>query len=140
MRLTVIEQLCYYWGHSKSVEEGYLTINEETTSPLEEGGKKGRRQGKFYEAALTEMERLLLSEARELEGLDEEIALLRVKLLSALKEQPGNDALYLKQASLLVKAVATRYRLGNRAEKRLYETVEGVLKDLGLSLLPEREK
>lgn len=103
--------------------------------------KKGRRvtggsRKKFYEAALTEMERLLLSEAREMEGLDEEIALLRVKFLTALKEEPQNHSLHLKQAGLLVKAVATRYRLGNRAEQDLLKSVRGVLENLGSSLLP----
>jgi hypothetical protein len=100
----------------------------------EVGSKKRRR--KFYEAALTEMERLLLSEAREIEGLDEEIALLRVKLLTGLKEQPGNNNLHLKQASLLVKAVATRYRLSGKAEKDLLRSVQEVLQGLGTTLLP----
>ncbi len=96
---------------------------------------RGKRRSKFYEAALSEVERLLLSEARELEGLDEEIALLRVKLLTALREEPQNHDLHLKQAAMLVRAVATRYRLGNKAQKDLYQSVDEVIKTLGASLL-----
>ena len=107
-----------------------------STEPKRHRAAGGGSRKKFYEAALTEMERLLLPDAREMEGLDEEIAMLRVKLLTALKEEPQNHSLHLKQAGLLVKAVATRYRLGNRAEQDLLKAVQDVLDNLGNPLLP----
>ena len=50
---------------------------------------KGRKQSSprgFYSRALDEAEKLELEEASHVEGIDEEIALLRVKLRELLQE------------------------------------------------------
>jgi hypothetical protein len=91
----------------------------------------------FYAAALSEAERLLLPEAKGIEGLDEEIALLRVRLHTAIRQHPENLPLLIKGVELLVKAVAARYRLSKRAEADLYQSVLGVLKGIGDALWPE---
>lgn len=91
----------------------------------------------FYEAALTEAEQMLLPEAREMEGLDEEIALLRVKLQKAVEEHPENFTLFWRGIELLVKAVAAQYRLSKKAEDDLYENILGVLRGIGGALYPE---
>jgi hypothetical protein len=65
------------------------------------------------------VERVLLPEAREIEGLDEEIALLRVKLASALEEHPDNMPLVLRAVDMLVKTVAARYRLSKKSQDNL---------------------
>ena len=91
----------------------------------------------FYQSALSEAERLALSEAAEMHGLDDEIAVLRVKLRTALEENPQDVKLMFKGLELLVKALAARYRLSQRAEDELSERVEAVLHDLGGPLYPE---
>ena len=88
----------------------------------------------FYAQALSEAERVLLSEAREIEGLDEEIAMLRVKLASALEEHPDNMPLMLRAVDMLVKAVATKYRLSKKSQENLAEAIDGVLKEVGGAL------
>lgn len=122
------------------------TINNETT--LDEQ-KTGYRRSKgtafrakkakkgFYGQALSEAERVLLPEAREVEGLDEEIALLRVKLTSALEGQPDNMPLMLRAVELLVKAVAAKYRLSRKSRENLVEAINEVLKEIGGALFPE---
>ena len=64
----------------------------------------------FYESALDDAERELLPDARKIQGIDEEIAVLRVKLHSAVKARPENLPLMLRGIGLLVKAVSARYR------------------------------
>ncbi len=91
----------------------------------------------FYASALTELERSLLPEARKVEGLDEEIALLRVRLSRLLTEEPENTKLLLEGVRLLVGAVAARYRLSKKAEGDLYQNILGVLRGIGGALLPE---
>ncbi|MDP2954743.1 MAG: hypothetical protein Q8O76_15675 [Chloroflexota bacterium] len=91
----------------------------------------------FYATALSEAERVLLPQARKMEGLDEEIALLRVRLKAALAEHPENLPLLLKGMELLVKAVAAKYRLSKKAEDDLYQNVLGVLRGVGGALWPE---
>ena len=88
----------------------------------------------LYQRALSEAEQVLLPEAREIEGLDEEIALLRVKLTSALKEQPQNMPLMLRGVDLLVKAVAARYRLTAKSQENLAQAIDSVLKEIGIAL------
>jgi len=78
-----------------------------------------------------------MSEAREIEGLDEEIALLRVKLASALEEQPDNMPLMLRAVDLLVKTVAAKYRLSKKSQENLAEAIDGVLKEIGGALISE---
>jgi hypothetical protein len=101
--------------------------------------RKGRRPtaARFYRSALNEAERLALSEAAEMGGLDDEIAVLRVKLRTAMEENPQDVKLMFKGVELLVKALAARYRLSRQAEDELSEKVEAVLRDLGAPLYPE---
>jgi hypothetical protein len=96
----------------------------------------GRAKG-FYRSALSEAERLALTEAVEMRGLDDEIAVLRVKLRTALEENPQDVKLMFKGLELLVKALAARFRLSQRAEDELSEKVEAVLRDVGAPMYPE---
>jgi hypothetical protein len=111
-------------------------------SPTRDGGRAGRRHGgrlarSFYGQALTEAEAHDLPVAQEMSGLDEEIAVLRLKLRSALEERPEDTKLMLKGVELLVRAVSAKYRLSTKDEADLAEGVRGVLRDIGRPLYPE---
>jgi hypothetical protein len=91
----------------------------------------------FYAQALSEAEQVELRQAWDVEGLDEEIALLRLRLRQMLREHPENTPLLLRAIELLVKAVGTRYRLSKDAKENLTDAVTGVLKEAGVAMLPE---
>ena len=91
----------------------------------------------FYEDAMSRAERVRLSRARQMQGLDEEIALLRVRLGRLAEEQPENVELLIKGIGMLVRAVSAKYRLSPRSEKDLYQSLLGVLEGVGSVLLPE---
>lgn len=91
---------------------------------------------KFYAESLTDAERESLKSARKLEGLEEEIALLRVRLLTALRKHPEDLQLLLAGVGMLVRAVATQYRLSPKASKDLAERMAATLNSLGDQLLP----
>jgi hypothetical protein len=93
-----------------------------------------RAQG-FYRAALSEAEKW--EQARQMEGLDEEVALLRVRLKEALEERPQDMQLIAKGIDLLVKAVAARYRLSPKAQRELSDSIAGVVRGIGTALYPE---
>lgn len=78
-----------------------------------------------------------MDQARRMEGLDEEVALLRVKLREALSQRPEDYSLLLKLSAMLVRAVSTRYRMSRKAEEDLYQSVLGVLRGVGGVLFPE---
>ena len=104
---------------------------------MAKGRADDRKARDFYTRALGEAEKTLLPQARELEGLDEEIALLRVKLIQAIREKPQDLELLLKGVGMLVRAVSTRYRLSKKGEEDLYQSVLGVLRGIGDALSPE---
>jgi hypothetical protein len=89
----------------------------------------------FYREALSEAERW--ERARQMEGLDEEVALLRVRLKEALEERPQDMQLVAKGVDLLVKAVAARYRLSPKAQRDLSDSIAGVVRGIGTVLYPE---
>ncbi len=96
--------------------------------------------GEFYAGALSEAERLRLAKAREVEGLDEEIALLRAQLQKLVEEHPERLDLLYKGMGLLLKAVTARYKLSPASQDDLAESIAGVLKGVGVSLGLGEEK
>ena len=90
----------------------------------------------FYRAALTEAERLKLPKARELEGIDEEIAMLRVKLLTVAEEHPHQVDLLGKSMGMLMlmRMVALRYRLEPQSQEDLAESLAGVINGIGAAV------
>ena len=91
----------------------------------------------FYGSALAAAERIELEAASDIEGLDKEIALLRVKLREVVSERPEELPLMLRSIELLVKAVSARYRLSKQAEEDLAESIAGVIRGVGGLLMPE---
>ncbi len=92
--------------------------------------------GHFYGASLTEKERAQLPAAYEIEGLAHEIATLRVKLNTAIDEHPTDLKLISAGVDMLVKAVATQYRLSPKSKKDLAERMAAVLNSFGDHILP----
>jgi len=98
--------------------------------------KAAARVRSFYAEALTEAERLQLADARKVDGLDEEIALLRIRLRSALEQRPEDLDLLREGVALIVRAVATQYRLSPKARKDLADRMAAVLNSVGDQILP----
>lgn len=95
-----------------------------------------RRRGRFYGAKLTGAERACLVEAREMEGIAEEIAVLRVKLRTAIDEHPNDMRLLSLGMEALVRAVSAEYRLSPKSRRDLAESFTNLLNSLGDQLLP----
>ena len=91
----------------------------------------------FYEPALAAAEREDLDEARTVEGLDEEIALLRLRLRQAIEDNPDDFLLMTKGIEMLVKAVNARYRLSKQDAATLSDHLAAALRGIGGQLFPE---
>jgi hypothetical protein len=91
----------------------------------------------FYAGSLTEAEQVALAQAADVENLDEEIAVLRVRLKTALSEHPQDYALLVRGIGMLTRAVAAQYRLSPRASKDLADRFASVLNSVGDQLFPE---
>jgi hypothetical protein len=90
----------------------------------------------FYTGCVSEGERELLEEARGVEGLEEEIAILRVRLFKAVQDHPDDLRLMTHGIGMLVRAVAAQYRLSPRARRDLADSMAAVLNGLGDQILP----
>jgi hypothetical protein len=97
------------------------------------GSGKRKPQG-FYRRALDEAERVELEEASQVEGIDEEIALLRVKLKELVENQPDRIDLHFEAANTIARLVRTRYQISKEQKKSLKEAIAKVLTEVALPL------
>jgi len=88
----------------------------------------------FYSRALDEAEKLELEEARCIEGIDEEIAVLRVKLRELIETEPDRFALHLEAANTIARLVKTRYNITREQKKSLKEAITTVLTEIAVPL------
>jgi len=97
-------------------------------------GKKKTSPRGFYSRALDEAERLELEEDSHIEEIDEEIALLRVKLRELLEEQPERIDLHFEAANIIARLVKTRYQITREQKKSLKEAIQKVLTEVAVPL------
>lgn len=93
------------------------------------GNQNARKHG-FYSQALTEAEKLEMEEAVYIEGIDQEIALLRVKLRELVENEPGRIDLHLEAANTIARLVRTRYQISKEQKKSLKEAITKVLTEV----------
>jgi hypothetical protein len=94
---------------------------------------KGRKYG-FYGKALDEAERLELEEARRVDGIDEEIAILRVKLRELIATKPERLDLHLRMASTIARLVTIRYSISKEQKSSIREAITKVLTEIAVPL------
>jgi len=97
------------------------------------GNQYARKHG-FYSNVLDEKQQRDFQEAVEVEGFDEEIALLRVKIKSLLEHNPENMRLITQAVNALSKLVMIKYNIGHEDKQGLKEIIFGVLKDVAVPL------
>ncbi len=97
------------------------------------GNQNASKQG-FYSKVLDEAEQLNFELATGIKGIDDEIALLRVKIRSLLERDPENLRLIMQATNTLARLVRTRYNISKEDRKGLKEAIGNVLKDIALPL------
>ena len=99
----------------------------------QKGNQNARKHG-FYSRVLDEAEQLDFELAAGVEGIDDEIALLRVKIKSILSHDPENMGLVMEATNTLARLVKTRYNITREQKKGLKEAIGNVLRDVALPL------
>jgi len=97
------------------------------------GNQNARKHG-FYSRVLDEAEQLDFELASGVEGIDDEIALLRVKIKSILENEPENIKLIMQATNALDRLIRTRYKITKEQRKGLKEAIGNVLRDVALPL------
>jgi hypothetical protein len=97
------------------------------------GNQNARKHG-FYAKVLDEAERLDFELASGVEGIDDEIALLRVKIKSLLENELDNIKLIMQATNALQRLIRTRYSISKEQRKGLKAAIGNVLRDIALPL------
>jgi hypothetical protein len=105
------------------------------------GNQNARKHG-LYCGTMTADEMCELWDILNAEDIDPEVAVLRIKLISALKHDPGNGRLLRDASKLLAKWSSWRLKLNkadsNRLRKATLVFLEGCLDGLPVAILTER--
>ena len=97
------------------------------------GNQNARKHG-FYSRVLNESRKLQLVDAREVEGIDEEIAVVRVKLLSLIEDHPDHVDLQLRAAATIARMVRTRFEITAGGNRSLKDAIGKVFTDIAVPL------
>ena len=109
------------------------TLKAERKRGAPKGNQNARKHG-FYSRVLDEAERLDFELATGVEGIDDEIALLRVKIKSLLAHDPENIKLIMQATNTLARLVKISYKMTKEQRKGLKEAIGNVLRDVALPL------
>lgn len=114
-----------------------METNHVVKTKRKQGGQpdnQNARKHGFYSKVLDEAARLDFELASGVEGIDDEIALLRVKIKSILEKDPGNIQLIMQATNTLAGLVKTSYNMTREQKKGLTEAITTVLKDIALPM------
>jgi hypothetical protein len=106
-----------------------VTANQ-TQVKRKRGGQKANRNARkhgFYSGTLSPAETCQVWNITNLEGVDPEIAFIRVKLQSSLQSDPGNPRVIREASRLLVKWYSANYGLDPTDRRYLKTVVEDLL-------------
>jgi len=81
------------------------------------GNQNARKHG-FYSKVLDEAEQLDFELATDVDGIDDEIALLRVKIKSLITYDPDNIKLIMQATTTLARLVRTKYNISKKTQVR----------------------
>jgi hypothetical protein len=115
------------------MEKNQMTAEEKRKRGAPKGNRNARKHG-FYSKVLDEAEQLDFELASGVEGIDDEIALLRVKIKSLLENDPENIRLIMQMANALERLIRTKYNISKDQRKGLKEAIGNVLRDVAMPL------
>ena len=115
------------------MEIDQMTVNAKRKRGAPKSNQNARKHG-FYSRVLDETERLDFELAAGVEGIDDEIALLRVKIKSILEKDPENISLIMQATNTLARLVKINYNITREQRKGLKEAIGNVLKDIAMPL------
>jgi hypothetical protein len=115
------------------MEKNHMPKEAKRKRGAPKGNQNARKHG-FYSRVLDEAERLDFELASGVNGIDDEIALLRVKIKSILEKDPENIKLIMQATNTLAGLVKTSYKITKEQRKGLKEAIGNVLREVALPL------
>ena len=97
------------------------------------GNQNARTHG-YFSRVFTRTQQMDFEVASGVDGIDDEIALLRVKIIAVLENDPENLKLIMQAAHTVARMVKTRYDLNKEQRKGLKEAIGNVFRDIAVPL------
>jgi hypothetical protein len=116
---------------------------EKKSMPEKKTGKTDKNTGlvkaaaaraDFYQKVLDKAEQIDFAVALGDSGIDDEIALLKVKIKAVVEKDPDNLKLILEATNLLAKLVKTRYSINREQKKGFKDALQNVIKEIAVPL------
>jgi hypothetical protein len=79
-----------------------------------------------------------LTEALQIEGIDEELAVLRIQLTKLVQERPEDLPLMLKGFDLIARMAGARYRMSAKSRQDLAQSLGDTIMHIASQIFPER--
>jgi hypothetical protein len=101
------------------------------------GGQPGNQNARthgFYSKTLSPEQQEALQDAAVVDGIDQEIALLRVKIASILENAPQNIDVLILALSLLARLLQTKQLIDKKDRHKLGEAFQNVLRNIAVPL------
>ncbi|MEX0750496.1 MAG: hypothetical protein WD359_06770 [Dehalococcoidia bacterium] len=94
------------------------------------------RRRNFYAGAFDGADQELLWQAAQIDGIEDEIAALRLVLRKHLCDRPETYDVMLKNVDSLLRAVSAKYRMSPKNAQDFAERMTATLRDLGEQIAP----
>jgi hypothetical protein len=117
--------------------EGWCRDMETEKTGKKGGGQKGNQNARkhgFYSRVLDEKEQAEYEKALLIEGIDEEIAMLRVKIIALIERDPENIKLITRAVTTLLNMVKTRHKISKKEGFDFKEAAGYILKNIALPM------
>lgn len=101
-----------------------------------EMAERAQRRPNYY-ARVSDPEALV--EAAQVEGIDDELDELRVRLRELIGDDRANFEMILKGMAMVARMAAARYRMSAKSKEELASAIAEVVRGVGVQLLPEED-
>ncbi|MFC1875519.1 hypothetical protein ACFLY3_05185 [Chloroflexota bacterium] len=115
------------------MEKNHMSTRVDRKRGGQPDNQNARKHG-FYSRVLDEAEQLDFELATDVEGIDDEIALLRTKIKSVLRHSPERIDIIMQATNTLARLVRTKYNISKEDKRSLKEAIANVLRDVALPL------
>ena len=92
---------------------------------------RDRRRASFYERALDAGDRADFDLARDMDGLDDEVALLRLQVRRLIEDTDHDPRVLQAGVRLLIQALVARHRLDGHQAESLGEAAASLIEEFG---------
>jgi hypothetical protein len=115
------------------MERDRMSAEEKRRKGAPKGNQNARKHG-FYAHVMDEADLIDFKLAAGVNGIDDEIALLRMMIKSILEREPENIKVIMDAANTLARLLKIRFDISKEQKKGLKEVIGNVLRDIAIPL------